>query len=118
MFKSSLHAKDGGPVVLIAHPHDDSRHMYAEFLRAQGYSTLETAAAADALHLVSRADVIVTSIRLHGGDRDGLDLIARLREDKALRNTPVIVVTSTVYEHDRQSAFTAGCDVFLPMPCL
>ena len=30
----------------------------------------------------------------------------------------VLLIASTVYEHDRQRAYAAGCDVFLPMPCL
>ena len=106
-----------GHVVLLAQPHDDTREMYAEFLRHNGFTPIAVSNGTDALKAAPRADLIVTGIRLSGGD-DGLDVIARLRADERTKNRPIIVLTACVAPADRKRAETAGCDLFLPKPCL
>lgn len=108
---------DAGRVVLLVQPHDDTRDMYAEFLRHHRFTPIAVADGAAALNEASRADVIVTGIALHGR-MDGIELIARLRRDERTQVIPIIVLTACVLENDRQQAQNAGCDVFLPKPCL
>jgi two-component system, cell cycle response regulator DivK len=108
---------DAGRVVLLVQAHDDTRDMYAEFLRYHRFTPIAVADGVVALNEASRADVIVTGIALHGG-MDGIELIARLRRDERTQDIPVVVLTACVLENDRQQAQNAGCDVFLPKPCL
>jgi two-component system, cell cycle response regulator DivK len=70
----------------------------------------------DSAH-VHGADVIVTGIRLPG-DIDGAGLIVRLRVDDGTKHKPIIVVTACAMDTDRKRAENAGCEVFLPKPCL
>ena len=104
-------------VVLLVLRDDDNRDMYTEFLRYQGFSILGTADADAALRLAPHADVIVTGIHL-GDDRDGAELITHLRRDDQTKNMPIIVLAASVFPEDRARVATAGCDTFLPMPCL
>ncbi len=103
-------------VVLLALHHDDSREMYAEFLRHVGYTVLPVADGDTALEHARRADVIVTSIRLRGA-MDGATLIHRLRGDDHTKHTPIIVLAADVFAESRATVEAAGCDVFLAMPC-
>jgi len=104
-------------VVLLIESHDDSRDMYADYLRACGF-TVQTADTTDeGLILASDADVIVTEIRVHGSF-DGVELVGRLRDADATKQTPIIVLTSCAFEPDHERARAAGCTVFLPKPCL
>ncbi len=47
-------------MVLLAHYHDDSQRMYAEFLRAHGYTVVDVPTAYEALPVARDADLIVT----------------------------------------------------------
>ena len=110
--------RDSGRVVLLVQPDDDSREMYAEFLRHHGLACVAVADAADALKAATHATVVITGIRLSAGGIDGVELIERLRRDARTKHTPIIVLTACALSDDRQRAEHAGCDLFLPKPCL
>jgi DNA-binding response OmpR family regulator len=103
-------------VLLVDSPHDD-RAMYAEYLRLCGFHPIEISDTADGLALAVTADVVVTGIRV-AGPFDGVELVRRLRDRHDTQDKPVIVLTACAFEPDQERALTAGCDVFLPKPCL
>ncbi len=91
--------------------------MYAEFLRYYGLAVIPVSDARDALMLAPQADIVVTGMNLDK-PMDGAGLVSRLRHDDRTRSTPVIVLTACAWPKDRERAEAAGCDVFLPKPCL
>jgi two-component system, cell cycle response regulator DivK len=91
--------------------------MYAEFLRGQGFAVTEVDSTDAGLSAAPEADLVITGIRL-AGSFDGIELVRRLRGDARTKHTPVIVLTACVFEPDQARAFAAGCDLFLPKPCL
>jgi len=104
-------------VVLLVQADADSRDMYAEFFRYEGLVPVPVSTARDGLPLAPRADVIVTGLLLPG-DMDGIEFIARLKRDERTKRIPVIVVTACAWKSERERAQQAGCDLFLPKPCL
>ena len=106
------------PVALLVQPsRDDSLEMYAEFLRYHGLAVIPISDARHALMLAPQADIVVTGMNLDD-PIDGVELVSRLRHDDCTRSTPIIVLTACVWPKDRERAEGAGCDVFLPKPCL
>ena len=105
-------------VLLVQSPHDDGLDMYVEFLHYHRLAPMPVTNAHDALDLAPTAAVIVTGILLAGSSMDGIGLIGRLRSDDRTKNTPIIVLTACAWPSDRARAGDAGCDVFLPKPCL
>jgi CheY-like chemotaxis protein len=105
------------PIVLLVQPDADSREMYAEFLRLHGLLTIPISTARDGLAAAAKADLVVTDLLLPG-DMDGIEFIRRLKGDERTERVPVVVVTACAWTTDRTRAEEAGCDVFLPMPCL
>jgi two-component system, cell cycle response regulator DivK len=105
------------PVVLLVQPDDDGRRMYEEFLQAKGLMTLVVSTAEEALKLARRASIVVTGILLRG-PMDGIELIRRLRADAAHARTPLVVLTACAWRTEQERAERAGCDAFLPKPCL
>jgi CheY-like chemotaxis protein len=95
----------------------DDRTMYAEYLRVCGLNPIEIDNTADALRGATNADVIVTGIRVHG-PFDGVELVRRLRDGDGTHDKAIIVLTACAFAPDQQRALAAGCDVFLPKPCL
>ena len=103
--------------ILLVEPPEDDRPMYAEFLRGQGFAVTEVDSTDAGLSAAPEADLIITGIRL-AGSFDGIELVRRLRGDARTKHTPVIVLTACAFEPDQARAFAAGCDLFLPKPCL
>ncbi len=59
-------------------------------------------------------DLILLDISLPG--QDGMAVIARLREDPATRDIPVIALTAHAMTGDREKLLAAGCDGYLSKP--
>ena len=104
-------------VLLVQQSHDDGLEMYTEFLRYHGLALMTVSNARDALVLAPQADIMVTGINLDD-PMDGVELVSRLRHDDGTMHTPIIVLTACAWSRDRERAEHAGCDVFLPKPCL
>jgi CheY-like chemotaxis protein len=107
------------PRVLLISDSADEREMYAEWLQLRGFCTLQASTAAEAFRLASELPpaAIVTDVRLDGGE-DGLCLTSRLKHDERMKAVPVVILTGHVFTRDREAAARAGCDVFIPKPCL
>jgi two-component system cell cycle response regulator DivK len=104
-------------VVVLLQGDADSREMYAEYFRCHGLQPVPVLTARDGLTVAPKADVIVTGLLLPG-DMDGIEFIARLKRDERTKRIPVIVLTACAWKSDRERAEEAGCDLFLPKPCL
>jgi len=103
--------------VLLVETHRDTREMYAEYLLAFRFTLMTADTTDEGLLRASDVDVVVTGIRVRGSF-DGLELVRRLRQREQTRETPVIVLSACAFETDRLRALDAGCDRFLPKPCL
>jgi two-component system cell cycle response regulator DivK len=104
-------------VLLVQQSNDDGLDMYSEYLRYHGLAPIAVSNARDARAFASRADIIVTGIVLDD-PVDGVELVSRLRDDFGSRHTPIIVLTACTWPQERLRAEHAGCDLFLPKPCL
>jgi CheY-like chemotaxis protein len=62
------------------------------------------------------ADAIFLDLRMPG-TLDGYACARALRRLAGGRGPAIIAVSASVFEEDRQSAFDAGCDAFVPKPC-
>ena len=106
------------PVVLLVQQlRDDGLEMYAEYLRHSGLETITASNVTDALTFAPETDIIVTGIFLDG-TVDGVELVSRLRGHDGTMHKPIIVLTACAWRQERERAEHAGCDVFLPKPCL
>ena len=105
------------PTVLLVESAQDDRGLYADYLRALEFHPIEIGNTAAALALAGTADIIVTGLSVPG-PFDGVELVRRLRADKSTQDKPIIVLSAYTFERDRQRAYAAGCDTFLPKPCL
>jgi len=109
----------GDPIttVLLVEDHADSRHMYAEFLRAD-FTVVEAEDGIRALEIMgqSRPDVVITDLALPR--MDGFELVTRMREDARLREIPVIALSGYSSTEHEMRALEAGSNVVLRKPCL
>jgi CheY-like chemotaxis protein len=105
--------------LLLVNCFPDEREMYVEYLRFAGFDPVEVCEPAEAFRIATslRPSVIVTDLALPHGV-SGVDLIRQLRSDARTAHAIIIVVTGHAFPAQRARAQAAGCDVFLPKPCL
>jgi CheY-like chemotaxis protein len=106
------------PLVLVVDDFEDNRAMYAEFLMYSGYAVEQAADGAEAVEMSKRLlpDVIVMDLSLPV--MDGWEATRLLKGDERTQHIPVIALTGHVLSGHSLNAKQAGCDAFLPKPCL
>lgn len=101
--------------ILVADDDEDSRDLYVTYLARFAGRVLSEPNGFKALHAVKHEcpDAVVLDIAMPG--LTGLDVIRRLRADRALRRLPIVVVSGQLA---RESALSLGADSYLSKPCL
>ena len=115
---SSQTASTLRPLALIVDNDGDTREMYSTHLSWHGMGVVEAQSGEDAIEMAKTflPDVITTDLGL--GDFAGTILCARLKDDHATKDIPVIAVTGRAMPHEVTAALAAGCVSVLPKPCL
>lgn len=101
--------------VLVADDDNDTRDLFARFLRRCGATVVDVDSGAEALRqlITGRSfDCLVCDLGM--SEMDGWTTISEVRSLDL--HLPAIAVTAYASEADRTSALTAGFDVFLSKP--
>jgi DNA-binding response OmpR family regulator len=112
---------DPPATILLVEDHRPTRTFLADNLSVDGYELLEAETVADAERLLATRFPDLAIVDLGLPDRDGLDLIRRVRhaERAAGRidpDIPVVVLSGRTGELDRLRSFERGCDDFVLKP--
>ena len=118
---SGLHRPRSGPRtsrILVVDDHEDNREIYAATLRHAGYEVELACDGGEALAIAARSRPRVVVMDLGMPGMDGWEAIRRMRQQRETASAHVIVVSGFADAASRQRAIEAGCDEFLPKPCL
>ncbi len=93
-----------------------NRHVLHELLTPIGFLVTEAASGEQALELCAAEtpDLVFLDLRMPG--MDGLELAKRLRALPSGPRLKLIAMSASVLAFNRDDAFAAGCDDFLPKP--
>jgi two-component system cell cycle response regulator DivK len=105
-----------GELILIVEDNEKNRKLERDVLQFYGYQIMEAATAEDGLRLAGERPpaLVLMDIQLPG--MSGIEALAALRADPALRTIPVIAVTASAMTHDRQKILAAGFDGYQSKP--
>ena len=105
-----------GRTVLVVDDRWENRAVLVDLLSPQGFAAIEAESGRAGLALAEEVQphLIITDLLMP--DLDGYELIRRLRASHVLRAIPVIAMSASVYEADRQRSQELGADAFLPKP--
>jgi len=105
------------PTVLLVEDHEDTRQMYAEFL-GMSFDVLTAPDGEKGLALLRerRIDLVITDLSLPG--MNGFELVTAVRNDPALRGTPIICMSGYGGLAHENRAREAGCNRILQKPCM
>lgn len=106
------------PLVLVVEDYQDAREMYVEFLKFSGFRVAEARNGVEALDQAFdlRPDVILMDLALPR--MDGWEATRRLKKDNRTQDIPVVALTGHALAGHAEDARQAGCDSFVPKPCL
>jgi two-component system cell cycle response regulator DivK len=102
--------------ILVVEDNDLNRKLFCDVLRASGFE-VEPVADGELVLNAARAfapDLVIMDIQL--GTVSGVDLIASMRRDSALNDTPVLAVTAYAGKGDEDRIRDAGATGYLSKP--
>lgn len=107
--------------VLIVEDHQTTRSFLADNLSADGFDVLEADCASHAERLMASRDPELAIVDLGLPDRDGLELVSRVRRSDRVAgridaDLPILVLTGRGGELDRLRGFSRGCDDYVVKP--
>ena len=87
-------ASRGGAKILVVDDDTETRYLLAAILDAEGYVSLLAANGTEAFDILGRVrpEAILLDLLMPG--MDGFELLNRIKEDRSLRNLPVLVLTA------------------------
>ena len=102
--------------ILVIEDHEDNRRILRDLLTSAGYEPIEAVTGEEGLILAEthRPELILMDIQLPG--MDGYETTRRIKANPALRQIPVIAVTSYALSGDEVKAMEAGCDTYVTKP--
>ncbi len=105
-----------GELILIVEDNEKNRKLLRDLLEYEGYLTIETETAEEALSLTKERlpSLILMDIALPG--MNGFEALKLLRANPATEGIPVIAVTASVMTHDQQKIMDAGFDDYQKKP--
>jgi two-component system cell cycle response regulator DivK len=103
-------------LILIVEDNEKNLKLVRDVLQAKGYRTLEAGSAEDGLRIArgETPDLILMDIQLPG--MDGIAALRALRAEPATAALPVVAITASVMQQDRQQIMSAGFDGFIEKP--
>ncbi len=102
--------------VLVADDNADGRLLVRKMLSAVGFDVIEACNGQEAIEQFEQArpDLILMDMRMPV--LDGLSASRRIKETELGRTTPIIALTASVFEEERQAIIDCGVDEFMRRP--
>jgi two-component system, cell cycle response regulator DivK len=103
-------------LILIVEDNEKNLKLVRDVLQVKGYETLDSGTAEDGLKIAQARspDLILMDIQLPG--MSGIDALKVLRADPATAGIPIVAITASVMQQDRQEIMRAGFDGFIEKP--
>ena len=102
--------------ILIADDRDASRELLRTVLQAEGYSVVEAADGAEALAKAQAVTPHLILLDLQMPLMDGFAVAATLRQDTRFAHTPIVALTASAMQGDRERALATGFTAYITKP--
>ncbi len=103
-------------LILIVEDNEKNRKLVRDVLTFTGYRLAEAETGEEGVRLAKelRPDLVLMDIQLPG--INGIAALGQIRDDPAIRDTPVIAVTASAMTQDRQKIMAAGFNGYQSKP--
>jgi CheY-like chemotaxis protein len=103
-------------LVLIIEDNERNLELVRDILQAKGHDTLEARTAEEGLKVAhaQTPQLILMDIQLPG--MNGIEALKALRAEPRTAGIPIVAITASVMQSDRQEIMSAGFDGFIEKP--
>ena len=103
-------------LILIVEDNEKNLKLVRDVLQVKGYETVDAGTAEVGLKIARERSpgLILMDIQLPG--MSGIDALKVLRADPVTAGIPVVAITASVMQQDRQEIMRAGFDGFIEKP--
>ena len=102
--------------ILVVEDNEKNMKLFRDVLQATGYSTIEATSGEDAIELARSHEPELVLMDVHLPGIDGVEALARLRDDERTASIPVLALTAQAMSGDRERFLQAGFDGYLSKP--
>lgn len=102
--------------VLVADDKATSRELVRTVLERSGYTVAEAGDGLEALRNARELKPDLIILDLHMPGLDGFGVIREIRRDRELAATPVMALTASAMQGDRERALSAGFTAYIAKP--
>ncbi len=102
--------------ILVIEDHEDNRRIIRDLLTSAGYETIEAVTGEEGVALAETQHPALILMDIQLPDIDGYEATRRIKANPALRQIPIIAVTSYALSGDEVKALEAGCDAYVTKP--
>ena len=102
--------------VLIIEDNEQNMYMLTYLLQSENYDVIQAYNGPDGIIAAKndKPDIILLDIQLP--EMDGYTVAVKIRENKELKKTPIIAVTSYAMPGDREKAIESGATGYIEKP--
>ncbi len=102
--------------VLLIEDNEQNRYLTTFLLEKSGYEVVSAVDGAEGIELAARVLPRVILLDIQLPTMDGYAVARALRDNPALRDTPIVAVTSYAMAGDKEKALAAGCNGYIEKP--
>jgi two-component system, cell cycle response regulator DivK len=105
-----------GELILVVEDNEKNRKLVRDLLTVKGYRVVEVETGEDGVRIAreQRPALVLMDIQLPG--IDGIEALRQLRADPDTASIPVVAVTASAMNRDRQAILAAGFDGYQAKP--
>jgi two-component system, cell cycle response regulator DivK len=103
-------------LILIVEDNANNRLLVRDVLQATGYETVEAETAEDGIRLALDRQPALILMDILLPNMNGMEALRRLRDEPRTREIPVIAVTASVMDEDRNKIMAAAFDDYISKP--
>jgi len=104
------------PLVLVADDADDILALVEATLSRAGYEVLSARDGEAALDLIGKRRPSVAVLDVSMPKLDGLEVLRRIRDDPALADLPVVLLSARAQEADIELGYALGASTYVRKP--
>ena len=102
--------------ILLIEDHEQNRYLATFLLEKHGYAVVSASDGPAGIELARTVKPALILLDIQLPLMDGYTVARELRSELALRNVPIIAVTSYAMVGDREKSLAAGCNGYLEKP--
>jgi two-component system cell cycle response regulator DivK len=102
--------------ILLIEDNEQNRYLVTFLLERHGYTVVSAADGPRGIEMARTLVPLMILLDIQLPTMDGHAVARELRRNEALRETPIIAVTSYAMPGDREKALAAGCTGYIEKP--